>query len=193
MKNSNTFNILFWLKLANVKNRKAPLYARITVNGKRAELSLKRKISISDWNTGKNRLNGLSHQSKLINNYLDQIQAKLFECYQKLQNERKLISSGMIKARFLGFDESNHSLSEIIEYHNLHMKDSLRRGTQKNYFTTHKYINLFLKTKLNTTNIFLSELSYKFIIDFERFLKHQNNMGNNTVMKHIERGCELSI
>jgi site-specific recombinase XerD len=35
--------------------------------------------------------------------------------------------------------------------------------------------------------MFLSELSYQFIIDFERFLRTQKSMGNNTVMKHIER------
>lgn len=35
--------------------------------------------------------------------------------------------------------------------------------------------------------MYLSELGYKFIIDFERFLRHQNSMGNNTAMKHIER------
>ena len=44
MTRSNTFSVLFWLKLANAKNRKAPLYARITVNGKRSELSLKGKV-----------------------------------------------------------------------------------------------------------------------------------------------------
>ena len=35
--------------------------------------------------------------------------------------------------------------------------------------------------------MFLSELSYKFIIDFERFLRQQKSMGNNTVIKHTER------
>lgn len=53
MKNAHTFSILFWLKLANAKNGKAPLYARITVNGKRAELSLKQKITISNWDPSK--------------------------------------------------------------------------------------------------------------------------------------------
>lgn len=48
MKTSNTYSVLFWLKLANAKNGKAPLYARIIVNGKRTELSLKRKLAISD-------------------------------------------------------------------------------------------------------------------------------------------------
>ena len=60
MKTSNTFSILFWLKLANAKNGKAPLYVRITVNGKRVELSLKRKLTISDWDATKSKLKGLS-------------------------------------------------------------------------------------------------------------------------------------
>ena len=187
MKNSNTFSILFWLKRSNTKNSKAPLYARISVNGKRAELSLKRNISISDWDTGKNRLKGLSDDSKLVNYYIDQTYTKLFECYQKLSSQNRLITSKMIKAKFLGIDEKNYSLQDIIEYHNLHMKDTLRWGTQKNYFTTIKYIKLFLHKNSNTTNMYLTELGYKFIIDFERFLRHQNDMGNNTVMKHIER------
>jgi len=187
MKNAYTFSILFWLKLANAKNGKAPLYARITVNGKRAELSLKQKITISNWDPSKNKLKGLNDESKLINNYLKQIQAKLFGCYQKLSNEDKPFSSAIIKAHFLGENVSRYSLSDIIEYHNEHMKSTLRWGTQKNYFTTHKYIFSFLKLKHKTTDMFLSELNYKFIIDFERYLRTQKSMGNNTVMKHIER------
>jgi len=187
MKNAYTFSILFWLKLANAKNGKAPLYARITVNGKRAELSLKQKITISNWDPSKNKLKGLNDESKLINSYLKQIQAKLFGCYQKLSNEDKPFSSAIIKAHFLGENVSRYSLSDIIEYHNEHMKSTLRWGTQKNYFTTHKYIFSFLKGKHKTTDMFLSELNYKFIIDFERFLRAQKSMGNNTVMKHIER------
>ena len=187
MKNTNTFSILFWLKLANAKNGKAPLYARITVNGRRAELSLKRKLLVSNWDANKNRLKGLSDETKIFNNYLEQVHAKLYESYQGLRDKNQLVTAQLIKSSFLGNGENNHALSDIIDYHNEHMKSTLRWGTQKNYYTTHKYIFLFLKQKHNTADVFLSELSYKFIIDFERFLRHQKSMGNNTVMKHIER------
>ncbi len=79
MKNTNTFSVLFWLKLANAKNGKAPLYARITVNGRRAELSLKRKLLVSNWDANKNRLKGLSDETKIFNNYLEQVHAKLYD------------------------------------------------------------------------------------------------------------------
>lgn len=187
MEISNTFSILFWLKLASAKNGEAPLYARITVNGKRAELSLKRKLTISDWDANKNKLKGLGDETKRINAYLKQVNAQLFDTYQKLKAENKLITARLIKYSFMGTGESRKALSDIIDYHNEHMKTTLRWGTQKNYFTTHKYIYLFLKQKHRTTDIFLCELNYKFIIDFERFLRHQKDMGNNTVMKHIER------
>lgn len=187
MKTSNTFSILFWLKLSSTKNEKAPLYVRITVNGKRAELSLKRKLVISDWDSTKSKLKGLSDETKLINNYIKKVSAQLFESYQKLKNENRQITSSNIKSLFLGNNESQNTLSDIIEYHNEHMKSTLRWGTQKNYLTTHKYIFIFLKQKHNATDIYLSELNYKFIIDFERFLLGQKSMGNNTVMKHIER------
>ncbi len=191
MQTIHTFSVLFWLKLANKKDSKAPLYARVTVDGRRAEISLKRKVTISDWDASKNRLRGLGSEPKSMNNYLDRVHSKLFECYQKLRNGNKLVSPQLVKTHFLGNGESRHTISDIIEYHNEHMKETLRWGTQKNYFTTHKYIFLFLKQKHKTTDMYLSELNYKFIIDFERFLRRQKDMGNNTVMKHIERFRKL--
>lgn len=187
MKTRNTFSILFWLKLADANNGKAPLYSRITVNGRRAEISLKRKIVITNWDTTKNRLKGSDSDSKLFNNNLQKINNKLFECYEKLNLQNKLVSPQLVKAMFLGKGESSYKLSDIIEYHNQYMKETLRWGTQKNYYTTHNYVLLFLKQKYRTTDMYLSQLNYKFIIDFEHFLRQQKSMGNNTVMKHIER------
>jgi site-specific recombinase XerD len=52
---------------------------------------------------------------------------------------------------------------------------------------------MFLKGKLKRDDISLSELNYRFITEFEYFLRkhkpvdHQRPMENNTVMKHIER------
>jgi len=63
----------------------------------------------------------------------------------------------------------------------------------KNYMTTQRYVQEFVRGSTMTTDILLSQLSYKFIADFEFFLRsyepldHHSSMGNNTVMKHIER------
>ena len=53
MKNStsSTFTIVFHLRnLAEKEDKKLPVYARITINGKRIELSSKQMINPEGWN-----------------------------------------------------------------------------------------------------------------------------------------------
>ncbi len=78
-------------------------------------------------------------------------------------------------------------------YHNVNMKDVLAPGTLKNYFTTERYVKRFLANKHGKTDIYLSELNYQFITEFEFFLrrnaplKASNPLMNNGIMKHMER------
>lgn len=44
MKSSHTFTILFWINKSRIVDCKAELFARVTVNGRRTNLGLKRKI-----------------------------------------------------------------------------------------------------------------------------------------------------
>src|SRR5690606_39182022 len=110
MKTSTTFSILFWLKLSKAKNGKAPLYARITVNGKRAEISLKRKIKIEYWSSAKNKVKGANQEARIINEFLVQVSSELHQATNELKSEGKLVSPPPVKARYLKEDEPNHSL-----------------------------------------------------------------------------------
>ncbi|MGB3342832.1 MAG: site-specific integrase [Aequorivita sp.] len=193
MKTSSTFSILFWADFSRAKNDQASLYARITVNGKRATISLKRKVLVSDWDVHKNRARGTNQKSRILNSYLDETYNHLFKCYRELMNEHKLITAQVVKARYFGNDDNNRSITDIINYHNEDMVNKLKWGTQKNYHTTQSYISKFLSKFYKTTDLYLRELDYHFIIKFEKYLRdyvpedHQKPMGNNTVMKHIER------
>jgi len=189
MKTSSTFSILFWANVSRIKDNQASLYARITVNGKRATLSLKRKVLVADWDVHRNRAKGTSQKSRILNSYLDETYNYLFRCYSDLKTEVKLITAQAIKARYLGKDDTRRSVMDIVDYHNEDMTGKLKWGTQKNYFTTQKYISKFLLKSYKSTDIYLRELDYDFIIKFEKYLRsyipedHQKSMGNNTVMK----------
>jgi len=197
MKTSSTFSIMFWADAARAKNGQASIYARVTVDGKRATISLKQKVNPEDWDIHKNRIKGTNQQARIINNYLDEAHSTLFNCYQSLKSSNKPITAQGIKSRYLGNDEQNHSVMDIINYHNEDMVGKLKWGTQKNYFTTQNYIASFLLKSYKTTDILLNELDYNFILKFEKFLNsyvpqdHHKKMGNNTVMKHIERFRKL--
>ncbi|MUH36249.1 site-specific integrase [Zobellia amurskyensis] len=193
MKATSTFGIFFWTNSSRIKNGQVPIYARITVNGKRAMISLKRKVPLVDWDAHANKVKGRSQKSRILNSYLDETYNQLFRCYQDLKLEHKPITAQAIKSRYLGEDEKFHTLGDIINYHQEDMDGKLKWGTQKNYFTTQRYLFKFLLNIYNVSDIYLNVLDYNFIIKFEKFLRgyipqdHQRRMGNNTVMKHIGR------
>lgn len=119
MKNpGSTFGIVFYLKKYKAINGKAPIYIRITVDGKRVDISTKQTIEITNWNEDKGTTKGSREEIKLINNYLEQIRAQVVAGYQELLFQNKLITAEAIKNKFLGKDQLEYALSSLIDYHN---------------------------------------------------------------------------
>ena len=73
MKSRNTFGIQFVLRLPkNKKDETATVYARITVNGRRTEISLKSKVSINNWDEVKGRAKGKRQEIVKLNSHMEQ-------------------------------------------------------------------------------------------------------------------------
>lgn len=193
MRTNNTFGVQFICRSNKAKDGLYPIYARISVDGRRVEVSLKRFIHPDNWNDAKGSAKGKSEEIRNLNTYLEQIRSRLTECYQELTVKKKLVTAVAIKNLFCGFEEKEHSLMTIFDYHNVEMKTTLEWGTLKNYFTTRRYVEEYLKAHLKTSDVFLSQLNYRFLTEFERFMKayvpkdQKKPCGQNTIMKHIER------
>lgn len=194
MRTISTFSILFWTYNSRIKNDLAPLYARISVNGKQLNLSLKRRVHILQWCAEKQRIKGNTPEAKLMNQYLDEVYAQLFQCYQELRAAEIRITPQAVKDKFYGNETSKiHTLRDIIEYHNSKLFGKLNGNTSRLYLTSQKYLLHFLKKEYECSDIALQELDYKFILNFESFLRaytpshYRKQIGNNAVMKHIQR------
>ena len=60
-----TFNILFFVKRTKArKNGKLPIYARITVNGQRAEFVTQKEVFEHEWNNTKGCVKGHSNYAR---------------------------------------------------------------------------------------------------------------------------------
>lgn len=193
MRTQNTFSTLFLVQKSKAINNEALLYARVTVNGKRADISLKKKISLSIWDNKKKKARGNSNEVIQINEYLKQVRTQLFQCYQDLKFKGELITARLIKAAYLGENDNCKTLQSLLEYHNKKTEKTLAKGTLRNFAVTESYVNRYLDSVLNTSDIYLKDLNYKFICDFAHFLhtywpkEHPKALSNNTVMKHIQR------
>lgn len=193
MKTANSFGIYFTVRPDKIKEGKVPVYVCITVNRKKIFMALKNWVNLKQWDTRKGSGKASSEEGKKLNNYLEDIRNELGDCYRALQVNRKIITADSIKQAFQRTGEEEHTLKKLVNYHNTTASNTLAWGTLKNYFTTQKYLELFLKDQMKAKDLHLSELNYKFIQDFEYFLRnyqpidHHAGMSNNGVMKHLER------
>ncbi|HEY8660570.1 MAG TPA: site-specific integrase [Hanamia sp.] len=198
MRSSNTFGIQFVIRLPKQqKNDQATVFARISVNGRRCEISLKKKVNPQNWDDAKGKARGTKDEIRKLNEHIERVRTIIADGYHQLIQQKKVITVDAVKSLFLGTDQNEITLIKLGEYHNTEMKDKLADGTMKNYYTTQKYIGKFLKEKYHRADITLAELNYKFILDFESYLSkhqpkdHQKQLHNNGIMKHIERLCKM--
>jgi len=193
MRPTSTFSILIWINSSRAKDNTAELYARVTVNSKRANIRLKKKIDIDSWDKSKSRVKGNSQEARIINQYIEQTKSELFQAYQDLKAENQFITSKLIKARFLGVGPKKQTVQGIITYHNEYLAHKLHKDTLRSYKTSQQYILEYIKMDYKSSDLYLDDLNYRFIVGFESFLrsyvckKSLRTIANNTTMKHIQR------
>ena len=81
MQTNTTFAVIFYTRKSRSNANELNIFARITVNQKRSEISLKRCTLLRDWDSNKNRARGSSYKTKVLNTYLDQVYSHLLDCH----------------------------------------------------------------------------------------------------------------
>ena len=137
-----TFGLLFYIRRDKTnKKGEAPVFMRLTINGERADASIKRFIEPHAWNSAKGKANEKSRGGKDLNLYLDAISANILRIQRDLELDKKEISAQIILNRYLGKEQSDrHTLMEVFRAHNEKCRAlsgiSLAPGTMIRYETT---------------------------------------------------------
>lgn len=185
-----TFSILFWISKSRIKNGKAAISARITVNGQRTEISTHRTVNVLEWEPKSQMVIGKNADAKEINNHLAVIKSKLLSCHGKLEARGEFITADAIKKAYTGVIEKPRTLLPIITQHNADIKTLIgqqySRATWVKYETTKKHITEFLQHKHQVADINLKNLNIEFIADFEFYLKAEKKIDINTNAKYIK-------
>ncbi|TRX70397.1 site-specific integrase [Carboxylicivirga sp. M1479] len=194
MINQQTFAILFFYRSKRKSKTSGTIYIRITANGLRSDFTSNLKTLKSEWDPKKGHFKGSSIKAKTNNFMLEQIKTKLMCIYQEIRLEEDFILPAMIQRKFMGTDDKQHSLLSLIAYHYDTQKNTLEIGTLKHYKTTKKYLVAFLFELNKSNDIYLKKIDYRFITDFEAFLrKYQppeqaiRKLAHNSIMKHLAR------
>lgn len=195
--NTTTFSslsILFWVN-KNRTNAKGevPIYARVTVNGKRSEISLQRSVPAEYWDQSAQKIKPKYDNSKIINSYLDLARGKIQTIYNQLVSSNQTITADTIKNKFNGKENSPRSktIVEAFDYHNLRVDQLVQAGklsaeTLLRYKITKNKVVDFMQSNFSRDDINLTELKYSFITDLEHYLFTKQKLGNNTCYKYIK-------
>lgn len=182
--------MLFYLrKQKNYKSGLKPVYLRITVDGKRSEVTTGRECDPEKWNHNSGRAKGTKEEIKSFNAFLDNLQAKVYEAHRFLSENEKEITAETLKNRFLGKQENVHTLFEIFEDHNKKIEalkgKEFSVGTIEKYKTALRHTREFLMSRYGFSDIAISKIDHSFISEYDFYLRSVRHCSNNTSVKYL--------
>jgi len=185
------FSLLFYMKKPkNYQSGTAPIYMRITVNGKRSEVTTGRECDPARWNIHFGRANGTKEDIRTFNAYLDDLQSKVFEAHRQLTIRDEIISADTIRDKFLGRDIKINSLLLLFEEHNNKMETLVgkdySRGTLTCFRTSIKHTRNFLKWKYKLDDIDIRRIDHSFIMEYDFYLRSKCKCKNNSAVKNMK-------
>ncbi|MDP9048037.1 MAG: Arm DNA-binding domain-containing protein, partial [Bacteroidota bacterium] len=111
MKNANNLSILIWANKSKADAKGlVPLYARITLLGKRAEISTNLKVHAEKWNPKIGFLNGNGLDSKRTNSEIINIVNAITKAYDDLKRMNEFITADKIKSAYHGEEKQPRKL-----------------------------------------------------------------------------------
>ncbi len=189
-------SILFYAKRAKVNaNGLFPIYTRITVNGKRIEMSTGRFVDPTKWSTSAGKMKGQSEEARSVNRQLDMLKVKIIDMQMELIHQNIPITPNAFKSKLLGLDEKQRMLIPIFEDHNKKIEELVGKeyapGTLERYKTSLKHTIDFLEWKYKISDIDILKINHAFVTEYEFYLRSVRNCNNNTAVKYIKNFSKI--
>jgi site-specific recombinase XerD len=188
---NKTFNLLFFIKKNKIRtNGTAPIYLRITIDGKMADITAKRYIDPKKWDNKAHKALGNSIEAKTLNVYLKTLEQQVYDCHYLMMKEEDIVTSEGLKSKLLGTDITTRMLIPIFQDHNDKVEalvgQDFAPGTLERYKTSLKHTQEFLNWKYKTSDIDITKIDHAFIMDYDFWLRSVRKCANNTAVKYIK-------
>jgi len=186
----NSISVLFYLRKSIIRKKtEAPIYMRITVNGSRVDLSTHQFTLDDKWDVKHGQVKGPKSETHTVNNTLDSLRTKVKKIFTQLETMGKPITAEIIRNTLEGKTRNRRSLVEVFELYNKQLEAKVghgyTKGTLEKYTATCSKVKNFIKFQYNRSDVFLDELDYQFINNYEVYLKSEVKNIHNTVSKSV--------
>lgn len=185
-----TYSVIFFPKSSNSnKLGLVPIYLRITVNGRRCEISIRRKISLKSWNSKLGLMKGKAGEAGDFNRYLNSIRYRIDKIYEDLTKEKVDFTVETIRDIYTGKNKDRKMLLEIFQEHNDQVESLIGKdfayGTFERYRTAKRHVEEFIAKEFRLKDIPVKNVDHAFITGLEYYLKTKRKCSHNTAIKYI--------
>jgi len=187
-----TFSVLFYIRRTKLtRDGQAPILLRLTVNGIRADLYVKKTIAPAMWSVAKGKALEKNHYCKELNLYLDALKLRLMKIQRDMELDGERVTAHAVIDRYLGKNlYVRHTLMEVFREHNEKSHKlagiDMAPATVERYETCLKHTREFMRHTYKKEDIYLDELNRQFVEDYEFFLKTEKKCCHNTTVKYLK-------
>lgn len=186
----STFKVLFYLKKnAPKKNGYVPVMCRITIDGTIAQFSCKLDVNPDLWDTQSGRAGGRTTEAKETNLFLDNIRVGVNSHYREIFDKDNYVTAEKVKNAYLGLGMKHETILKVFAQHNEDFEKQVgkmkSKSTYQKYCTVYRHLQDFIRYRYKVSDIALKELTPAFIIDFELYLRTQQDCTHNTVWVYM--------
>lgn len=184
---ANTIKLLFWLHRSKMNNQgQVPLILRLSYLNKRQDKATGFYLKPENWNTKKQRVKGNNENAVLINKRIDLFYNKFsLICKENVEDNIHLPST---ISRLFSTSNDEPSVLEImkeyIEEINLRVNKDFSHSTYEKYTFTYDKVKAFIQKRLKKKDFLLKDLTAKFIMDFDQYLRVNDSNQHNTAVKY---------
>jgi len=187
-----TAKLLFYLKKCrtNKSTGLIPIYARITEEGCREEISIRKSIKENEWDKKTHSAKGSKEEAMTLNTFLNSYRHNFDKYINQLMLDGKIASASAIKKCLIGKNVNRYTLVQAFAEHNSDFESNVgikyEKSTFNHYKNSLKKIQNFLHIKFNRSDIPLEDLNHVFITNFDNHLRKHDQLSKNSAAKHLK-------
>ena len=99
-------------------NGECPIYLRITIDGQATEISVKRTVKPSQWNSKGQKVSGHTEAVKMLNHYIKTFEQQVHNAHHELMKDGVTITSEILKNKLTGKNSKSRMLISVFKDHN---------------------------------------------------------------------------
>lgn len=178
-------SLKYYLLTTRTNKGQLPIYLRITLDRKKAELHTGYVSTVKDWNEDEQLTKG----NNIINQELVKKKARVYELILELEKKNKPVSAAILKDLLTGKEKVNIGLLAYFQKHidEIKIRNEIKAVSLNKYKQSLQSLKEFIPGQYKAQDIYIDQVDYSFINAYDLYLKEEYDLHKNTINKYHSR------